>query len=203
MKQYLEIPVEANYEKPIWMWGKLDGSNIRCEWNRKKGWTLFGSRKKIIGPENLLQKATDLVKRDFADSLAEISRKNKFEEIVAFFEFLGPNSFAGRHVHGDEFKVVLIDISVHRKGILHPQRFQELFGHLPSAPLLYQGVLTRELTDAVEHGIFPGMPFEGVVCKGDLISPGRPLMFKIKNKNWIVKLKEFCGNNEELFQELL
>jgi len=47
------------------------------------------------------------------------------------------------------------------------------------------------------------MTFEGVVCKGKHVSPGYPLMFKIKNIDWIKKLKEECGDDEEKFKELL
>jgi len=47
------------------------------------------------------------------------------------------------------------------------------------------------------------MTFEGVVCKGQkYIYPGTPLMFKVKNKAWIEKLKIKCDGNITLFNQL-
>ena len=44
------------------------------------------------------------------------------------------------------------------------------------------------------------MTFEGVVCKGKYISPGLPLMFKIKNIEWIKKVRELHADK---FDELV
>ena len=60
----------------------------------------------------------------------------------------------------------------------------------------------EEFEEKVRSGSYEGMPFEGVVCKGPYESPGRPLMFKIKNRAWLEKLKTFCKGNEALYDKL-
>ncbi len=40
------------------------------------------------------------------------------------------------------------------------------------------------------------MTFEGVVCKGKNVSPGLPLMFKVKNHAWYAKVRASKGNPE-------
>jgi hypothetical protein len=48
------------------------------------------------------------------------------------------------------------------------------------------------------------MTFEGVVCKAkNPKNTPMPLMFKVKNKAWIDKLKVYCKGNEQLFNTLL
>jgi len=58
------------------------------------------------------------------------------------------------------------------------------------------------MEEQVRDGTFPGMTFEGVVCKGPKVSPGRPLMFKVKSRAWLDKLKNFCNGDESLYRRL-
>jgi hypothetical protein len=107
------------------------------------------------------------------------------ERVTAFTEFLGPNSFAGIHVPGDPMDVVLFDVHVHKRGILGPREFLRSFGHLPVAPVVYEGVLNQTLIDDVRQGRYPVK--EGVVCKG---GSGHGLwMRKIKTLAYLERLK--------------
>jgi hypothetical protein len=64
--------------------------------------------------------------------------------------------------------------------------------------------MTKPLEEKIKNDEFPGMTFEGVVCKGLPLKNGYPpMMFKIKTNKWIDKLKDFCNGDEKLFQELL
>lgn len=51
MKQYPSIDGHIVH-LPVIAFDKLDGSNIRCEWNRKKGLHKFGSRKVLLGADH-------------------------------------------------------------------------------------------------------------------------------------------------------
>ncbi len=189
---------------PIYAFDKLDGSNIRAEWTRKKGFWKFGSRKCLVGEDNkLLGKAQRLVLDKYDDDLSKLFREQRWQKAVVFFEYHGPRSFAGWHDDRDEHTVTLFDIAGDKKGILEPRTFLKTFGHLDIAPLLYQGNSNSDFSTQVEEGQLEGMTFEGVVCKGKYISPGRPKMFKIKNLAWIEKLKLKCKDDEKLFNELL
>lgn len=203
MKQYPSLPLGTIYSEELHVFDKLDGSNIRTEWDKKKGWTLFGSRKKMVDEESSLKKAISIFKESFAEPLEKIFRDKKWENVVPFFEFWGPNSAFGQHEKTDEHTLSLIDVSVHRKGIVLPEEFLSLFGHLDHAKCLYRGLVDQAFVEQVESGALPGMTFEGVVCKGGYQTPGRPIMYKIKNKAWIEKLREYCAGNVELFRELL
>lgn len=203
MKEYPSIDREIRKKTPVYVWDKLDGSNLRGEWSRKNGWYKFGKRHGLIGEDYSLGKGIGLIKEKYGEALEKIFVDQRWERVIAFFEFWGPNSFAGQHEASDNHTVTLIDINVHKKGIVGPKEFRDLFSDVDHAKLLYHGNVTDEMIEQIQEGTFPGMTFEGVVCKGANISPGRPLMFKIKNRKWIEKLKQFCNSDVKLFEKLL
>jgi len=202
MKSYPSIDRKV-INQPIYAFDKLDGNNIRAEWSRKKGFWKFGSRERLVDETDaLLGKSKACVLDKYADDLSKLFREQRWQKAVAFFEYAGPRSFAGQHHPEDTPTVTLFDVAGDKKGILEPKLFLKLFGHLDIAPLLYQGNANAEFVAEVEEGRLEGMTFEGVVCKGKATSPGRPLMFKIKNRAWLDKLKTKCGDNDQLFKEL-
>ena len=72
------------------------------------------------------------------------------------------------------------------------------------AKLLYHGNANQIFEDDVRNGKLQGITFEGIVCKGAPLKKGYPpLMFKIKTDAWTQKLKEYCKDDEQLFQKLL
>lgn len=209
MKEYPCIDREVRNEV-IYAFDKLDGQNVRAEWNKKQKFHKFGSRHQLIskaqgrkedGPYRWSE-AIDKIHSKYEKDLHDIFVKNRFEKVIVFFEFGGPNSFAGRHAE-EELDVTLIDISVHKKGLLLPRNYLDLVGHLDIAKMLYHGKANELFVEEVKEGKLDGMTFEGVVCKGyEYIQPGLPLMFKVKNKTWILKLAEFCHGDSKLFEHL-
>lgn len=203
MKTYPTIDREVT-NTPVYAFDKLDGSNIRAEWTRKRGFWKFGARKRLVGEDDpLLGKAQQLVLDKYGEDLSRIFREQRWQKAVAFFEYHGPRSFAGWHHDEDEHTVTLFDVAGDRKGLLEPRAFLKIFGDLDVAPLLYHGNANELFAAEVREGRLEGMTFEGVVCKGKMVSPGLPLMFKIKNRAWINRLRDRCGDDEGLFQELL
>jgi len=206
MKQYPSIQKQVQ-NLPIYAFNKLDGSNIRAEWSRKRmGFYKIGSKTQLIDSTHLtLGKAPGLLIEKYEKTLSDIFIKKRFESAISFFEFWGEKSFAGQHDLNDPtLKVTLIDINPFKKGILPPAEFLELVdGKADYASLLYRGNANSDFVASVREGRLPGMSLEGVVCKAK--SPDRtpmPLMFKIKQLAWLEQLKIFCKGDEELFQKL-
>jgi len=205
MKSYPSIGTKFERTKVV-AFDKLDGSNIRAEWSKKKGFYKFGSRNRLIDNKHpMLGEAVDLIVEDYEEHLSSIFSAKRWERAVAFFEFYGRNSFAGSH-YDEEHKVTLIDVNVYKRGMIEPLHFIELFEGLGIPDVLYKGVLDERLVTEVKNGTLEGMTFEGVVCKYHNQKNKVVRMFKIKNRSWINKLKEECGNNgnnETLFRRLV
>lgn len=188
---------------PIIAFDKLDGSNIRAEWTRKTGFSKFGTRRRLLDPnEEMLGEAVPLFMETYNEDLNRIFRKERFDKATVFFEFVGENSFAG--YHADEVHTVtLFDIHKFKQGLLPARDFLKLVGgKVPTAPVLYEGKANEEFIRSVRSATLEGMTFEGVICKGGLDNRRRPISFKIKNDAWLEKLKGKCGEDEKLFEKL-
>jgi hypothetical protein len=186
--------------KSITAFQKLDGSNIRAEWNRKRNFYKFGSRNHLISESDVpLGEAVRLI-REQEEELNKILLSTKMESAVCFFEFWGENSRFGQH-QKELHHCTLIDISLFKKGYLVPGEFIELFSK--TAPVLYQGLLSESFVQSVKDGTLEGLGSEGVVCKGALDKKtGQPFMVKLKRQSWFDELRKFCGGDEKKFKEL-
>ena len=186
----------------IYAFDKLDGSNVRTEWTRKRGLRKFGRRAGLLDDSTPhLIEAADLIQEKYGDDLNRTFRKMRLQRATAFFEFYGEHSFAGTHVE-EPHTVTLIDVGLHRQGVLEPKMFLKHFGGLDHATLLHQGKFNREMEEQVRSGTLPGMTFEGVVCKGGYLRSGQPLMFKVKNLAWLAKLRDLCGGDDAMYQRM-
>lgn len=202
MKQYPEMTADIRRGLPVYAFNKLDGSNIRAEWSRKNGFYKFGSRKCLIDETHPLGEAKKLIRTKYEDDLSKAFRKARFDRVIVFFEFLGDNSFAGQHAE-EEHDVVLFDVNPYKKGILPPTDFLKLVGHLHVPDVLYHGNATQGFEESVRASTLDGMSFEGVVCKTK--NPKRtplPLMFKIKSRAWLERLRAYCAGDVELYKRL-
>lgn len=182
---------------------KLDGSNIRAEWTRKNGFNKFGTRHRLLdAAEPILGEAISLFQEKYADSLNHIFRKEQMTKATAFFEFHGPNSFAGQH-EDEEHTVTLFDIHKYKQGLLTGAEFLKLVGNrVETVPVLWEGKVNQNFLKKVTESALDGITFEGVVCKGGLDNRNRPINFKIKSDAWLYRLKNKCGDDEEQFRRL-
>jgi hypothetical protein len=202
VKKYPSIPKEINKSTHIYAFDKLDGSNIRAEWSSKRGFYKFGTRKRLLDPEDkLFGEAVSIINDKYGETLPEIFKKQRWRKVICFFEFYGPNSFAGTHQQ-EKHDVVLLDVSHDNKGIIEPKDFIKLFKYVDTAAFLFQGKINNDLINQVKKDKLPGVTSEGVVCKGKIIKPGLPLMFKIKSDSWLNRLKIKCAGNVKLLKEL-
>lgn len=199
MKSYPSIPGGVPTGTPVYVFPKYDGSNVRAEWSRKRGWYKFGSRTRLLDDSHpvLSVKAEPLMLDTYGDDLARIYRDNRWDRAIAFFELFGESSFAGYHDEDEPHEVMLLDVSVHRKGILEPKTFLKTFDGIKLPPVLHHGNFTADMRAQVEAGEFPGQTFEGVIAKGGYKSPGRPWMYKWKAQAWLDRLRGVCSTDAE------
>lgn len=209
MKQYPEIqgPRKAPREHCIAFY-KYDGSNIRVEWTKKRKWFKFGSRKQLIDRTHpFLADSIDIFLETYGDDLDNIFRTNRnfrnCQNVTVFVEYFGPNSFAGFHEPDDKKEVVLLDISVHKKGMIPPNEFVKMFGHLKIPEIIYEGKFNAQFIKDIEEGKY--QVEEGVVAKGQL-PRGRPphnlWMAKCKTRKWMERLKKEAVENIALKNQL-
>lgn len=206
MKQYPSIPSSNGNSfreyRAMHCWEKLDGSNLRFEWNRKNGWHRFGTRTQMMD-EN-----TEIYGPAIPKFLSEIGpyilkRFPKAQNITAFCEWLGPNSFAGTHRDlVSEMGLYLLDMTEDNKGFLSPGGFINAFyENIPTPKYYGQFNWTRGFVAHVAEGrlndtlqLLPNT--EGVVGK---IKTSKTVsaFAKAKTNWWKEKLRATCKTERE------
>lgn len=212
MKLYRSIPGPSKApHAPCVAFDKLDGSNIRAEWNRKRGWSKFGTRHLLLDATHPdFGSAVGLFQNTYADSIERVFLDNKefrsIQQATVYFEFFGPSSFAGYHNPAEPKEVVLFDVEIYKRGFMIPRDFIKFFGHLKIPAVVYEGNMGKQFVQDVREGRYP-VTLEGVVCKGTLPG-GHPQhslwMAKIKTKAWLDALKaraEQDANFAKLLEE--
>src|SRR6185295_19716850 len=102
---------------------KLDGSNLRFEWDRKDGWFRWGSRHQVIDEHHpILGGGMALFRERLAEPIARVAHDQRWEAAVAFAELWGPGSLGGRHVPDEPKRLTLFDVAPYKKGMLGPAR---------------------------------------------------------------------------------
>jgi hypothetical protein len=195
MKQYPSIP-RSFEEFDAYVFDKLDGSNLRFEWNRKKGFHKFGTRGRLMDQSDpVFGGAIAIFFETLSEPLSKIARDNRWDALVAFAEFYGPNSFAGTHAN-EPHALALFDLDVFKKGLLGPKEYLKLVGDLaiPQAKYLGRVKWTRGYIDRVRAGDVE-CTFEGVVGKAGTV--GDITMAKAKTQKWIDKVKALYPDNAE------
>jgi hypothetical protein len=215
MKAYQSIPRLADFLPTVQLgipciaFYKYDGSNIRAEWNKKKGWYKFGTRTRLLDKTvPVFGDAITLFNDTLADGIEKVlvDKYNSYNATV-YMEFFGPHSFAGRHEvetlkyigfdveNNDPKELVLFDVNVYKQGMLGPEKFISDFGHLKSAQVVYEGKLTQQFIQDVMDGKYPVK--EGVICKGG--DRHKLWMCKVKTSEYLTELKKrFPRNWEDL-----
>lgn len=202
MKHYPSITKEIRHDIYIFAFNKIDGSNIRAEWNSKKGFYKFGTRNQLTDEKTMpFGKSITLIREKYENDLTKIFKEQGWKDVLCFFEYWGPSSFAGTHNFEETMDVTLIDINPFKQGILPSLDFVKLFGHLDIPHLCYEGYVSSELFDQIKNNMLDGMTLEGCVCKGS--DNGKLVMFKIKSQAWLDRLKEYCNGDDNLFTKLV
>ena len=178
---------------------KYDGSNLRWEWSRKRGWNKFGTRTELFHPSHPLWGQAIPLFEEIKDDIVRRVKESDWtlrgiERITVFTEFFGPSSFAGTHEENEPKELRLFDVYLFKKGMMPVKWFVENFGDAPyAAQEVYRGNLNKEFISDVRAGKYPVV--EGVVAKGD------GFRVKIKTNAYLAKLKEVFGAKWESFGE--
>lgn len=190
-QEFREIPAAHIFDK-------LDGSNLRVEWTRKRGWYKFGTRHRLFDEtDEMFKEAKPLFLETLAMDIERIAKKERWEQVTIFMEFWGKESFAGYHAPGDPKHLTLFDVNPYKKGFLGPKQFLDTFGDLgfPKVPK-YLGRMnwTRGFVDRVRQRQIEGITFEGVVGKAG--ERHKIVMAKAKTQAWVNKVLEKYGIEE-------
>lgn len=204
---------QAPRNKPMVAFEKLDGSNIRVKYTRKKGFDLFGSRTQLLDETHptlggVVSIFNNTCKEPLEEYIAKYYPKEK--EIIVFGEYVGPNSFAGLHTDPPELmRFVLFDILLIKNSYIEfvkPQEFvkvaERLSNSVPTPRVIYSGTLNDEFIKNVRENVYNTN--EGVVCKGTETSGayrGKVWMTKIKTYEYLQKLKERYSADWEKYWE--
>lgn len=195
MKQYDTIPYYGDHwGARVLAFDKLDGSNLRFEYSRKRGFYKFGTRNCMIDASHeQFGAAVGVFLEKYADGVAAVMGSKAYRDAlscVCFAEWVGARSAFGQHVPGDSMDAVLFDVSVHKRGLVHPRTFVDDFGHLGVPRVVYDGPLSEHLVTRVKVNEF-GLS-EGVICKGVVSTrkDRRALYYcKIKTNEWFARLR--------------
>jgi hypothetical protein len=205
----------------VWGFNKLDGQNFCATFRPKaNGFVSFGSRTVQVDEhsESELAYAVDWFKvHKLDEKLIKIIKDNwkkgdvfqGIEEITFFFEWYGPNSFAGKHNSWDytngDMRLALIDVFLKKKGYMEPKEYYRLFkdSGIEIPELIYTGPLNSEIIEKIQNNdwtqpdaAFPNVK-EGVVFKRSTLLKGqrRPSV-KVKTKWWLEKLHSMYTEEE-------
>jgi len=198
MLEYPTVDKQVRREQ-MFVFDKLDGSNVRAEWNRSKSFWKFGRRHGLLDASTpILLKAPEIINQKYADAVAEALKKARVLSATLFFEFYGEHSFAGNHDVADSHDVTLIDASFDMKETVEPREFCKVFQRVPHAKLLAHQQFSAELEQSVRDGSLWGDDklHEGVVCKS------KSARFKVKTDAWLERLRSHCAGNDRLYKEL-
>lgn len=203
MKDYpsIENSAHAPREQGIAFY-KYDGSNLRFEWTKKRGFHKFGTRNRLFDETDpMFGEAIQLFKDTQAEDLEEIFRKEyrDSQEITAFCEFFGDNSFSGQH-KSESHKLKLIDIEIYKYGFVSPREFVNIFCKTlgdKAAQVIYEGNLNEQFIKDVREGKYP--VWEGVVFKGGV--KHKIWRCKIKTYAYLAKLKEVYADGWQKYWE--
>jgi hypothetical protein len=180
---------------------KLDGSNFRAKWTKKKNFHVFGTRTQLIDETTpFWGDMVNVFRNTLEDNLIQLFQKEfkNDKEIIVFGEYVGDNSFAGIHVDEPK-KIILFDVmvcNVQRK-FLRPQDFIKIIGNRFEIPkIIYRGNLNEEFIKDVRNNKFnlnEGVIFKGTEPTGNAV--GGIWQCKIKTNDYIEKLKQRFQEN--------
>lgn len=193
MKQYPSIPhiLDFHLGKPYIAFDKIDGSNLRFEFNHKTGFNKFGTRTQLISTDSDFKIGKEIFMNKYSESLSRLFFEKQFRNyhnITVYAELIGEESFAGFHNFKEDLNLVIFDVWLYKKGFLEPNEFVKQFEKFDTPKVISRGVLDKDFVQSIKENTDLS---EGVICKG--INNKDVWMCKIKTKKWLDKLKNKFG----------
>jgi hypothetical protein len=213
MKTYwsIEGPTRTAPKSHCIAFDKLDGSNLRFEWSRKRGWWKFGTRRRLFDEnDHEYGKAISVFLEKYGDSIPQVFSQKQYkrpEKTIVFCEFYGPSSFAGFHDFSENMTVTLIDVAILKRGLVLPKQFVDDFGHLDIPKVIYEGNFNKEFIQEVKEGKY-SVSGEGIVAKGIILGKKKNdqhglWMRKVKTQWWLDELKKRAEKDDRYKQSLV
>lgn len=212
MKHYDSIPYynprKIILTSPFIAFDKLDGSNLRFEWNYKNGFYKFGARKQMRSEDDAdFSKAFNIFVEKYDEGIRKVFESSKYKKdknafFTCFGEYCGPKSEFGQHDPDDTHDVVLFDVNVYKRGLVKPKEFIDDFGHLGIPKVVYNGEMSENFVNAIKNNEYNLS--EGVICKAvekTRKDKEKLVYFKLKTDNWLERLKARYGE-KALLEEL-
>lgn len=191
MKYYPTIDKFRKGRVRLHTFDKLDGSNLRFEWSKKRGWYKFGTRARLFDETDPdFGPAIPLFMEKLSEPLGRICTDQRWQDAVVFAEFWGEKSFAGTHIKDDPKFLTVFDATIYKQGFLPPNKFLKLFGEYGPN---YLGDInwTPGFVEDVQENRVEGITFEGVV--GKTYIGKRLTMYKAKTGRWADRVREVFG----------
>jgi len=118
MKSYPSIPRRVNFKLKYIAFDKLDGSNIRAEWTKKNGFYKFVSRTQLLSEQQTsIYPSIEIIRNKYEGDISAMFKNMGYERGICFFEYFGPNSFAGNHSDPiQDMDATLIDVNPLQEG---------------------------------------------------------------------------------------
>lgn len=199
MKQYPSIPRSTGQSyreiKNAYIFDKLDGSQMRAEYNKKQGFYKFGTKGCLIDEKDKnFGNIVTVFNENTADPLIEIFHNNKWDKVTVFGEYYGIQSFAGRHIDSDPKFIKIFDVAIHKHGIMGPKDFLKYFKYINMPNFIGIYNWNHSFIEKVYNTEINGITFEGVIGK---YGEGHNLvMAKAKTKLWLDKIHEKFDKKE-------
>lgn len=188
------------------LFDKIDGSNFRAKWTRKKGFDLFGTRTQLIDEttpywNNIISLFNSTIREPLSKHFNDKMKQNS---LIVFSEYYGDNSFAGRHKDDEDHRLITFDIYDDKnKVFMPPDVFINNLSNLVEIPLVLDRTkLSFELIMDVRNGKYDVN--EGVIfkeLKRDGSFAGGVPMYKIKTMKYLDKLKDQFKDEWEKYGE--
>lgn len=184
---------------------KIDGSNCRFKYTQQ-GFKEIGTRTQLIDSATpFWSEIVSIFNEKYRDNLESFFRNSpykNFKQIILFGEFVGENSFAGRH-EKESHDIVFFDALCGHKNhkLVLPQNFVEDFNFLPIPKIIYKGELNERFIEEIRHNaeLKEGVICKGVERRGDYF--GGVWTAKIKTNKYLQSLKDRLGENWKKYWE--
>lgn len=202
MKDFPSIDYYGDYwGTPGTAFRKLDGSNIRVEYSKKRGFYKFGTRSQLIDEksDSPFKIAIDLFMEKY-EPIAKVFTEKTYwdaQSLTLFLELHGEESAFGQHNFNSKLDITLFDVWVHKRGFVAPKQFISDFNPFGIAEVVYEGNLNMELVNDVKNNRFNLE--EGVIFKSNksINKAGQHYYCKIKTNEWFDRLR---STDEKLYQ---
>jgi hypothetical protein len=201
VKQYPSIPrgIGQDFrEFDAHVFDKLDGSNLRFEWSRKRGWHRQGTRHRLFDlSDPQFGPALPMFRETWSEQLSRKFTDDRLQEAIVFLEYWDSSCLGGRSADPEAVKrLTLIDVNVHRRGFVAPMEFVREYAPLgDTAAYLGQTRWTRGFVERVYEGDVEGITLEGVVGKGG--EGHSRIMSKAKTRIWLEAIKARYADEAE------